>query len=207
MLLKLLLFTQIRFSPKNQKHTASLGPKQKLLVKGLLKTPHGSFTTSNQMMVTWGWRRLDWGGYRGGHHGSCNRNKQFRYCQWQYGTSFVQTWLVHWTNQQPAGHLLQCVAKKCGLVSSAHPFPHQCPHHHFHLLLPFETPFLCLLVGTCIAQSFVLTLHPHSAQSTSVWSVCMCSTFSQCSSWCLCRKSFTLSGLSFAYFFQWASTK
>ena len=71
---------------------------------------------------------------------------------------------------------------------------------------PPSTPNICFLVLTCLAHLFFLTLHPHTAQSTSSWLYTFFFSFisSLCSAWCFCHNSLTFSALFPAHFSLWA---
>ena len=57
---------------------------------------------------------------------------------------------------------------------------------------PLSTTFLCFSLLTCLAHLFFLTLHPQTAQSSSIW---LYTFFFSRSSWYFCHNSFTFSGL------------
>ena len=71
---------------------------------------------------------------------------------------------------------------------------------------PPSTLNICFLVLTCLAHLFFLTLHPHTAQSTSSWLYTFFFSFisSLCSAWYFCHSSLTFSALFPAHFSLWA---
>ena len=71
---------------------------------------------------------------------------------------------------------------------------------------PLSTTFLCFSLLTCLAHLFFLTLHPQTAQSTSIWlyPFFFSSISSLRSSWYFCHNSLTFSGLFPAHFSLWA---
>ena len=71
---------------------------------------------------------------------------------------------------------------------------------------PPSTPNICFLVLACLAHLFFLTLHPHTAQSTSSWLYTFFFSFisSLCSAWYFCHNSLTFSALFPAHFSLWA---
>ena len=71
---------------------------------------------------------------------------------------------------------------------------------------PPPPPNICFLVLTCLAHLFFLTLHPHTAQSTSSWLYTFFFSFisSLCSAWYFCHNSLTFSALFPAHFSLWA---
>ena len=71
---------------------------------------------------------------------------------------------------------------------------------------PLSTTFLCFSLLTCLAHLFFLTLHPQTAQSTSIWlyTFFFSSISSLRSSWYFCHNSLTFSGLFPAHFSLWA---
>ena len=86
------------------------------------------------------------------------------------------------------------------------PFAPPTPPPTFPSPPPPSTPNICFLILTCLAHLFFLTLHPHTAQSTSSWLYTFLFSFisSLCSAWYFCHNSLTFSALFPAHFSLWA---
>ena len=82
-------------------------------------------------------------------------------------------------------------------VSKYLPFNSHSRPPSFPSLPPLSTTFLCFSFLTCLAHLFFLTLHPQTAQSTSIWLYTFFFSLisSLRSSWYFCHNFFTFSGL------------